>query len=131
MFYAYYEKTTGRLVSTGTVPSKRTKSNLTRVEYPDGFPKDKFWNEETKEFDIDIPASKSITVQGFARLFTQDERRSIKRLSLSDERLDDFLTTSQIGNSIDVLSDDVQADLDYLVLKGIISSARKSEIENG
>lgn len=130
MFYAYYDKVSGDLVSTGTIPAATTPATLIRQEYATDPSIGFTWDTSTKAFSTAHRVSKTVTKIEYLLRFTQTERRSLRRKAKTDEVLDDLLFLTQQADFIDIYASTTQAGLAYLVSVGVLTTTRRQEIED-
>lgn len=69
-----------------------------------------------------------LTRREFLSRFTVQERVGIRQARKTDPVVDDFMRTLEVALDVTPGHPDVQADMQYLVAEGLLSSARAAEI---
>lgn len=129
-WYAYFEKSTGRLRAQGAAddPIPDGWDRKTFDSRPEGFD----WNPATCDFDAPLPVQVDpIKAIEFMRRFTFAERTAIRAARTSDPAVDDFFDLLVVAGTVHVNDPDMIAGVNYLVSVNLIAADRVAVLLSG
>lgn len=127
MWYALYEITTGRLISSGS----SITDNIPEGQAVKVFPSipSLLWNEQTLEFDAEPPAPRvELTPLQFLQRFTVYERVAIRGASKTDPIIEDFLDMINAASAFEGGHPLLMQGLGYMIQQGLITPERAAEV---
>lgn len=127
MWYALYEVSTGRLVSSGSSITETIPEGLAVKVFPSS--PSFLWNEQTLEFDAEPPVPKvELSPLQFLQRFTVYERVAIRAASKTDPIIEDFLDMINAASGIEGGHPLLVQGLGYMIQQGLITPERAAEV---
>lgn len=134
MFYAVYDKASGRLVSSGTVLSAKVDPALEVKTFADPPPEGQAWDEVTLAFKP-RPAKRILRKSDFIQRFTIGERKELFGFQFGNayttaqqKNLSAFMRYLDFLDRIDMDDTAISGGVQYLESVGVLAAGRASEI---
>ena len=134
MFYAVFDKATGRLVSSGSAVAAKLSADLVVKEFADKPRDDQVWDEATLGFKS-APRPTRLRKADFIQRFTLAERRELfgfahgnTYTAAQQKNLAAFMRYLDFLDQIDLQDAAIVQGVGYLETVGILAAGRAAEV---